>query len=943
MRMDRMPCQGVVALTCCLAMIGTFCALVAGCDAFRSPEARLAHARAALAAGDLRAANLELKGLLESYPENAEVHLALAEVSLALGDPQTADKELRRASAAGLPPQRAAALRGRVMLALGEATALLQELNDRTLPVQEPELSVLKGEALATLGDAAAAEPIYRSVREKHPEHPRATTGLAFSMAMQGREQPALDLLAAFLRAQPEAAEAWLLRGEILARASRYSEARAAFEQAASDPGRRLDLPAQSSALAGLADTQLALGAIDEARATLGRIRSLAGDTVHARLISARLALIDQDYAAAVAALQPAVAAVPEYVPARFLLGAALLAQGKLEQAEIHLARVVQDTPENVEARKLLARVRLQLQRYDSAVQVLTPAMQGDGFDPELSSLFSAAKLESGAPVEAIAVLEQAVRQHPGNTGVKLDLAAALIVSGRSDEAVALLRSLPEVVGDRRRESLLLNALAVANGPAEARREVDALIARSPSDVGILSLGASQALDQADHAAARAYLARALAIEPGNPRLLELQAEVEIRAGNFDAAEAALQHLGKVPGFRAAASMGLIQVAELRGRPAEARKELERIRAEDPSATTARLMLARKMLAAGEAAPASTVLSEVVAIAPKDAALRLQVVGLLAESGRYDEAMRQALEAVEIAPESSDAWAALARMQLARDLPGPARQSAQRVVTIDRDSVEGASLLALLDLREDRGDAALRRAEALVARRSSDPRALMLEGDVRSSVGQSREAAQAYGRALSLRPDLQVAAKQSAAMRKAGMANPEAPLARWVAERPDDTPARAFLAEAYQIGGRRDLAIEQYERLVASPKARFDQLNNLAWLYYEQGDERAEATARRAYDLASDNPAVVDTYGWILIGKGDLAGGLEALTAAAQLAPEDPDIQYHYAAALAHSGKPTPALEVLDRVLSSKRGFASRSDAERLRNRLAASGLKGTD
>jgi putative PEP-CTERM system TPR-repeat lipoprotein len=943
MRSVRFQLEPAPARTFGSALLVTLLALAAGCDAFRSPEARVERAREALAAGDFRAASIELKSVLDSDPDNAEARLALAETSLALGDPETADKELRRGLAAGLPPARAAALQGRVMLATGEAAALLQKLNDRALPVQEPEWSVLKGDALVTLGDAAGAEPLYRAVHEAHPEHVRATVGLALAMAMQGREQAALDLLAGYLQAHPETAEAWLLRGEILSRTTRYSEATSAFEQATSDLGRRLDLPRQLSALAGLADAQIALGAADEARATLERMRSVAGDAMQTRLIAARLALIDQDYAAAVTQLQPVVAAVPDFAPARFLLGAALLMQGNLEQAESHLSQVVRLTPENVEARKLLAKARLRLQRYDAAVQVLTPAMQGEAFDPELSSLLSEAKLQAGAPAEAVAVLERTVRQSPENTGIKLDLAAAYIVAGRSTQAVEILRSLPEVVGDRRREALLVAALAAAKGPVEARHEVDALIARNPGDTVILSLGAGHALSQGDFTAAREYLDRALAVQPTDPRLLELLAETEVRAGSLDAAETVLQRLAEVPGSRSAARLGLVQIAQLRGRTADARKGLEQIRVEDPAATVPRLMLARMMLTAGEAAQASTVLSEVVAIAPRDAGLRLQVARLLGEFSRYDEAMRQAREAVEIAPEAADAWAELARMQLARDLPGPARQSAEKAVAIDRDSIEGVGLLALLDLREDRGEAALQRSQALVERRPADPRAMVLEGDVRLSLGQPREAAEAFSRALALRPDLQIAAKQSAALRSARMANPEAPLARWVAERPDDVRARALLAEAYQVGGRRDLAIKHYERLTASPTVGFAQLNNLAWLYYEQGDDRAEATARRAYDLASDNPAVIDTYGWILTEKGDLTRGLEALARAVQLAPEDPDMRYHYAAALARSGKRQSALDILDQVLGSKLDFASRAEAERLRDRLAAGGLSVVD
>ncbi len=926
-----------------ITLLAALLALAAGCDAFRSKEARIAQAREAMAAGDYRAASIELKGVLESDPDNAEARLALAETSLAVGDAETAEKELRRAMAAGLPPERAAALQGRVMLALGQAAELLQKLNDQSLPVAEPEWSVLKGDALVTVGDTAAAESLYRSVLRAHPAHLRATLGLAIAIASQGRGQEATTLLADFLREHPLSAEAWLLRGEILSRSSRYSEAESAFKLASSELGRGMSLPQQLSALTGLADAQLVRGADDEARATLERMRKLAGGATQTQLIAARIAMIDQDYATAVSLLQPVANVLPNFAPARFLLGVALLAQGNLEQAESHLSALVQMTPENVEARKLLAKARLRLQRYDLAMQVLTPAMQGEAYDPELSSLLSEAKLQTGAQREAIEILEQAALRDPGNIGVKLDLATAYIVTGRSAQAVDLLRSLPEVTGDRRRETLLVTALAAAKGPVEARREIERLITRYPKDVQILSLGAAHAVSQADHAAARAYLERALAIEPANPGLLATLARTEMLAGNLDAAEATLMRLLEVPGSRTAARLGLVELAQVRGNAAEARKGLELIRAEDPGAVAPRLMLARMMLAKSEAAPASTVLSEVVAIAPRDAALRLQVARLLGEAGRYDEAMRQVREAVEISPDMSEAWVELARMQLALNQPNPARESAGKAVAIDPDSVEAVGLLALLDLREKRGESALQLAQGLAARRPADPRAIVLEGDVRLALGQPREAAQAYQRAMDLSPHLQIAAKQAAAMRSGRMANPEAPLARWVAERPEDARARTLLAEAYQLAGRRDLAIEQYERLAASPATDFAILNNLAWLYYEPGDDRAEATARRAYDLAANNPAVIDTYGWILTEKGKVAEGLEALTKAVKLAPENPDIGYHYAAALARSGEGRRALGLLDHVLGSNPGFASRADTEQLRRDLAAGLASGAN
>jgi tetratricopeptide (TPR) repeat protein len=296
-----------------------------------------------------------------------------------------------------------------------------------------------------------------------------------------------------------------------------------------------------------------------------------------------------------------------------------------------------------------------------------------------------------------------------------------------------------------------------------------------------------------------------------------------------------------------------------------------------------------------------------------------------------------------IAPQSAEAWVETARLHLALDRPGPAREAADRAVAIDRDSVEAVSMLALLDLREKRGEQALQRARELAGRRPADARAALLEGDVLAALAQPREAAEAYARAISLRADLQVAAKQSAALRAAGLPNPEAPLIRWVTEHPQDPQGRAMLGEAYLLAGRHLQAIEQYERLAANPAAGYAVLNNLAWLYQQTDDDRAEATARRAYDLASDDPSVIDTYGWILVQNGKLTEGLAALERAATLAPDNPDIRYHHAYALAQAGQGLKARAILDEVLATHPQFASRTEAVKLQQELAGNVTAGAN
>ena len=58
-------------------------------------------ARAAMARGDLRTAQIALRSLLRAQPQSAEAHYRLGAVQLQLGDPVAAEKELKLAEAGG--------------------------------------------------------------------------------------------------------------------------------------------------------------------------------------------------------------------------------------------------------------------------------------------------------------------------------------------------------------------------------------------------------------------------------------------------------------------------------------------------------------------------------------------------------------------------------------------------------------------------------------------------------------------------------------------------------------------------------------------------------------------------------------------------------------------------------------------------------------------------
>jgi predicted Zn-dependent protease len=137
-------------------------------------------------------------------------------------------------------------------------------------------------------------------------------------------------------------------------------------------------------------------------------------------------------------------------------------------------------------------------------------------------------------------------------------------------------------------------------------------------------------------------------------------------------------------------------------------------------------------------------------------------------------------------------------------------------------------------------------------------------------------------------------------------------------------------AESLVAGGQADRAIAQYELLARDERSNAMVLNNLAWLYHEAGDSRAEATAKRAYDGAPRNGAIADTYGWILVQSGKVAPGLPILEQAVKDAGSGPEVHYHYAVALANAGQRDKARAELLSLTSRTQSFESFPKAQQL-------------
>lgn len=143
-------------------------------------------------------------------------------------------------------------------------------------------------------------------------------------------------------------------------------------------------------------------------------------------------------------------------------------------------------------------------------------------------------------------------------------------------------------------------------------------------------------------------------------------------------------------------------------------------------------------------------------------------------------------------------------------------------------------------------------------------------------------------------------------------------LAQWRKERPDDMLLALFAAQANLTKKQFKPAIAQLEDIIKREPRNAAALNNLAWAYQQDKDPRALKTGEQAYQLAAQSPAVMDTYGLLLVEQGDAKRGLALLQQASALAPQSSDIRFHLAQAQAKTGDAAGARKLLEQVVADK-------------------------
>jgi tetratricopeptide (TPR) repeat protein len=317
------------------------------------------------------------------------------------------------------------------------------------------------------------------------------------------------------LKRDPQNIEALIGKGSLALSRHQFQEALAIGQQAAS-----LN-PTIPRTYGVIADAQTELGMYDEAIQTLQKMVDMRPDLSSYSRIS-YMRELHGDLTGATSAMQSAVDAGgpasenTQWV--RVQLGNLYFNQGNLAEAEHEYQQALYQLPGYVYATAGVARVRAAQGNYAEAIALYNQAITQIPL-PEFVIALGETEEAAGRTADADKEYElvQAMQQLFKANGVDTDLELALFDADHGQDVqgtLALARAAYERRPSVKGADTLAWALLKAGQPVEARRYSDQALRLGSQDALMLYHAGVIAQAQGDHAAARDYLKRALALNP---------------------------------------------------------------------------------------------------------------------------------------------------------------------------------------------------------------------------------------------------------------------------------------------------------------------------------------------------------------------------------------------------------------------------------------------
>lgn len=860
----------------------------------QTSEQHLSAAKQFIDAGDTQAAVVELKNALQKDSQSSEARFELGKIYVEQRQYEAASKELSRALDSGYSPKDVLPLLSKAYQKSGADVALSKiELKEAGLTASEAaQIAYFKLQSMMNLGYEDGAKDVIDDMKTYDTDSPYKLLAVVISLLLDEKPDLALVQAEQVLEQFPEHEETILLNANMLLNDNRMDEAIALYQRY-----NRLS-PEDNTRAFILARLLVDAGQTEEAEPIVDRLLAIQDTNSLLNQLKGIILAKREDYEGALDYTEKAIVNDTADPALRLVAGHAAFQMADYETANKHLSIIATLLPDNHPGLKLLAASQLNL---GMSLEAGTTLGQTDAIEEEDALLFSAAsyeRLRAGDFIQAkelvaksakvsksaedltrlgilrlslndldgIVDLEQALEQQPDLPLTKVTLATAYLASNDFDKALSLATEWK---------------------------------ASEPESGQPYLLSGSVYFKQGQFGEAAEDFSQSIRLDPESSRARLALVEAQLALGNEDEARKELDTALELAPNDAAVLSKLYLIQRQKGEGAAALKKIQTAANAEANSPDLNILLSRVLLAESRAKEALATLDGMKGeVVNSDAFMRLRGMAAM-RSNQYELAAEHYEQWLESSPDNKNAMLGRAffldqRGNFEAGLALSSRFIEQRPEDSQIILIHAHFLLMTGDYEQG---------EIFYNQLPEQVKQLPAVKGMLARIQANKQAFEdALGNAYiayRAQPSSRNVILNTFILERLNRRSESvAFLTKHVEQYPTDESSLMLLAER-NISLNRSTAVDNYEAIIAINPENFVVLNNLAYLYQEDGRlDEAESYAEKAVNINPQNANALDTLAQIKLAKNDLKAGLEILAKANNQESVSDEVYVNYIEAL---------------------------------------------
>lgn len=833
--------------------------------------------------GQLKASISESSSAIQLYPSRIQPYIVVFETLLLAGNPGEVEKQINE-----LLAKENANLQGneqKLHYLLSKSLYIQQKLDEAQAELDfikanykssTQEEQLLQADIYLAKGKTENAKKIFSDIAAADAANVDAILGLSKVAFLEEQPEKAREIITQVTNSDHSTTESWLWNARLYHIEKNYQLAEESYVRALEDISQVDTMtPQKYSTISSLIFVLRQQGKIAEASRYQEILDQSIPGEIKLRFETALNLFKEGDYDAAETELNAILAISSSHNPSGILLGIIKNSQGDIVEAERILSLYVNDATKP-DVIKLLASLQLKLNKATAAVKTLQLGLTNNTTDASLISLLGISQVASGHSEEGFKSIEEALTNSPDDLELKAKYAKLLARTGKTQEA--------------------LNYTAKSYN-------------KNPESIELLTLYSYFLSENKETEKAVGITKKWISKHPKKADGYLVLGSLYMTSGQFTDAIDQFTKANKIDDTNPLTLLNIGKAYSGNKQPKKASDSFYKAVMLAPESPDTNRILFSYLSATQPADQMIKSYEELTQKLPEAKMPHIALAELYLKQNKIDKAL-----SIVSSPRFN-------KNSIAQQLlKATAQQKAKQLVS-DGKSKEAKAFIDELIAKQNNDDIDLKLLLANIYYASDqEPLGLEIINELKTSHSTSalpyefmanqlfakkdfEAAIDEYSQAWEIKPSALLAIRMSQTLKQLESNEAFKPLLDWLEIEPDSPRVMTMLAMSYQENGDKDKAIETYEKLLSVQTSNAVAMNNLAWLYHEKKDQKAEALAKKAADLANANPAILDTYGWILFENGKAQQASDILEKAYQLDPSENEIKEHLIEAYKALGK----------------------------------------